>query len=185
MVFGKLLVASLGLAGLVPAFTAVGSNYPPDYVISSKCKNLGDVKVCTQNRENGSFPRLAITYNGALISSQWGRISVLVTLNGKTELFKMNNSNFSETVLLGGPKNLTRCLSRIPAQPSTPYPLCRPGHGSSDFDYDLPTPEEQNLFFYARTDRGLANAWDVNVAFVGEDGTWDSLNGANYNFRFE
>jgi hypothetical protein len=46
-------------------------------------------------------------------------------------------------------------------------------------------PAEQDLLFYARNDRGLANAWDIELSFVDESGNWDSLEGQNFRFRFE
>lgn len=49
----------------------------------------------------------------------------------------------------------------------------------------VPAPDaERALFFYARNSFGTANNWDVEVAFVGDDGSWDSKLGANYRFTF-
>ena len=43
---------------------------------------------------------------------------------------------------------------------------------------------ERALFFYARDNFGGANNWDLEVAFVSDDGQWDSKFGANYRFTF-
>ena len=78
-------------------------------------------------------------------------------------------------------------LAALDWKPSPPARLCplpaQPGGGTTW--YSLPAPDaERALFFYARDSFGGANNWDVEVAFVADDGSWDSLFGANYRFTF-
>lgn len=162
---------------------AMASDYPPDYVIDSECKDVGPARVCSLNRRYGSFPRLSITYKGDLLASQWDRVSVYVTLNGRSGLYKMRNADFTEILTIGGPRNVTRCFEPSSPMVGKPYPACKVSGAS--WNYDLAPVLESGLFFYARDARGIANAWDVGLAFVAEDGTWDSNGGANYNVRFE
>ena len=163
---------------------AQASDYPPGYVIGSEVKETQSVKVTTQNRVYGSAPTLRIQYTGALLANHWGRINAVITLNGRTHMFKMSNYNFSEELSVGQYRNVTRCVhSPVPVSGQPP---CRPSVSpSSNWDFDLPSPAEQDLFFYAKRPGNIGNAWDVSIAFVSEDGTWDNNFGQNFMFRFE
>jgi hypothetical protein len=184
--FAMALVSSFTaiLGGLAFSTVASASDYPPDYVVESECKDVGPAVVCALNRRHGIWPRLSITYKGGLMASQWGRISAYVELNGRSGTFSMTNANFSESVTLGGPRNVTRCVPADSASVGRPYPACAvnsPNH----YNYDLPLQAESDLFFFARNNQGMANAWDVELAFVAQDGSWDSAGNGNYRVRFE
>ncbi|MCA2960110.1 MAG: hypothetical protein IOD12_07650 [Silvanigrellales bacterium] len=167
----------LGLASVANA-----SNYPPDYVIDSECKVVGPARVCAQNRRYGGWPRFTVSYQGPLQATQWGRISVYVSLNGRQGVFPMANSNFVEMVSVGGLRNVSTCVPAGSPSVGRPYPACT---GGGSWNYSLPSQAELDVMFYARDQVGQPNAWDMSFAFVAEDGTWDSANGANYSIRFE
>lgn len=172
---------------------ASASNYPPDYVISTDCQRNGPVEVCVLNREYGGYPRLQITYEGELMPSSWGRIAAFVKLNGRNGLFGMTNRNYQERVLLGS-VSTHMCFVRDSNTPEAPPPredfgfclgLGVPGGGGLRWEvYEGPKAEEQNLFYYTRDQYGRANAWDIEISFVDQQGRWDSHSGQNYRFRF-
>jgi hypothetical protein len=185
----------LSLIALLPAIhgIAAASDYPPGYVVSNRCQTSGPVEVCAINRESGSFPRLRILYKGQLLESSWGSISAFVKLNGKSGKFKMSNYNFTESLLIGG-FAYSRCFVKDSNTPDAPPPVqygwCKgdgvPGGGGLVWEVTRGVnPAEQDLLFYARNERGIANAWDIELSFVDESGNWDSLEGQNFRFRFE
>ncbi len=177
-------------AALLTANRAEASFYPPSYVIETTCKSDGPVEVCALNHHYG-MPQLVVRYRGPLLATQWGRISAYVKLNGRDGTFRMQNASFQESVKLGDPQEEYICSiadSNNPDwKPSPPGRLCplpaRPGGGTTW--YYVPAPDaELALFFYARDGFGVANNWDVEVAFVADDGRWDSKYGTNYRFTF-
>lgn len=186
----------LSLIAMMPALSTIASasDYPPGYVISTRCQSNGPVEVCALNREYGSFPRLSVRFKGTLLENSWGRISAFVKLNGKSGMFKMSNYNFTENLLIGS-FDYGRCIvkdSNTPeAQPPRgEYGWCKgdgvPGGGGLVWEVTRGVnPAEQDLLFYARNERGVANAWDIELSFVDEWGNWDSLEGQNYRFRIE
>ena len=173
---------------------AEASDYPPGYVISNRCQSRDYIEVCALNRDFGSFPRLSIRYQGQLLERSWGRISAFVKLNSKSGIFKMSNSNFSERLMIGSIE-YDRCFVRDSNNPSAQpprrdYRWCKdagvPGGGGLVWEITRGVdPADQDVLFYARSDRGLPNAWDIEVSFLDESGRWDSLDGQNYRFRFE
>ncbi len=178
------------LAVTALAGAAHASFYPPSYVIESACQRDGAVEVCALNQHSG-MPQLVVRYQGSLLATQWGRISAYVKLNGRDGTFRMQNASFAESVKLGDPQEEYVCSiadslhpERVPAPPGRLCPLtAQPGGGSTWFM--VPAPDaERAMFFYARNSFGTANNWDVEVAFVGDDGSWDSKLGANYRFTF-
>jgi hypothetical protein len=163
------------------------SFYPPGYVVSSECRSDGPVEICALNRGTGPIPQLRIRYDGALLASQWGRISAWVRLNGRDGIFRMENRAYAEWLVLGAPRDVKLCTvpdSTGTNPPSPQYPICddrEPVPGGSVTWSSKPAPAaEQSLFFYARNEWGGANDWDVEVAFVSDDGQWDSRLGGNY-----
>lgn len=174
-------VASLVLTFLSFLPAARASDYPPDYVIDAECKNVGPARVCALNRKHGSFPRLNVVYQGPLQAAYWGRISVFVTLNGRQGLFPLGNANYLDFVTIGGPRNVVRCVPAGSPSVGKPYPACT---GAGSWNFVPPPQSELDLMFFARSDTGVANVWDVSLAFVSEDGTWDSASGENYSVRF-
>jgi hypothetical protein len=172
--------------GEAEAMETAQSFYPPGYVISTECRTDGPVEICALNRGSG-VPQLRIRYAGYLLAEQWGRISAWVRLNGREGTFRLENRDFAEWANLGALRDVKLCA--IPdstgVNPTAPqYPVCTdrdPVPGGSVTWTSKPAPEaEQALFFYARNQFGLANDWDVEVAFVSDDGRWDSRFGANY-----
>ena len=189
-------VSLAAAAALAATTTPAGASfYPPGYAVETTCQTNGPVEVCAINRHYGSYPRLVVRYDGYLLASQWGRVSAYVRLDGRDGTFRMENANYKESVSLGDP--VTRLCWQVdsneplplPAPPSGEYAWCQhtsaPGGGGIVWEADEPPAAEKSLFFYARDEHGLANAWDVSVALVADDGRWDSRNGGNYNFRFE
>ncbi|HMU40652.1 MAG TPA: hypothetical protein PKE31_16710 [Pseudomonadota bacterium] len=169
---------------------AQASFYPPSYVIEQSCKSDGPVEVCALNQHYG-MPQIVVRYTGPLQATQWGRISAWVKLNGRDGNFRMQNASYQESVKLGDPQEEYICSiadSLHPEwKPSPPGRLCplpaQPGGGTTW--YSVPAPDaERALFFYARDNFGGANNWDLEVAFVSDDGQWDSKFGANYRFTF-
>lgn len=164
------------------------SNYPPGYVVSRECQSDGPVEVCALNRSSG-VPQLEVKYRGYLLTEQWGRISAWVRLNGRDGTFRTTNRDYTESITLGALRDVYMC--RIPdatgATTSGPYPVCpdatpQPG-GGMRWNSSPPPAAESALFFYARNGY-VTNDWDVDVAFVSDDGRWDSRFGANYHFTF-
>ena len=187
----------LGVVASVSQTTpARASNYPPGYGIESSCQTNGPVEVCAINQHYGSYPRLTIRYQGELIRSEYGRISAWVSLNGKSGAFRMRNYDFAESLALNAPYS-NMCFSHAevlseppPAAPRPDYPWCRatnPRAMSPSLEWEVaPIPQaELELFTYARNEFGRANAWDIQLAFVADNGAWDSHSNANYSFRFE
>jgi hypothetical protein len=186
----------LSLIAVLPAIhgIATASDYPPGYVISTRCQSSGPVEVCALNRDYGGFPRLSVRYKGQLLESSWGRISAFVKLNGKSGMFKMSNYNYAESLLIGS-FEYGRCIVRDSDHPEAQpprgeYGWCKgdgiPGGGSLAWEVTRDVaPADQDLLFYARSDRGFANAWDIELSFVDESGNWDSRDGQNFLFRFE
>lgn len=186
----------LAVGGLVLGLTvgwgeARASFYPPSYVTETQCKREGPVEVCTWNRRWG-MPQLVIKYTGPLMTTQWGRISVYAKLNGRDGVFRLANASYVESIVLGKPQEEYICQvldsNRPGDMPPPPTRVCPlpavPGGGPPQW-YFVPAPAAQlGLFFYARNPFGVANNWDVEVAFVSEDGQWDSKGGANYRFTF-
>ena len=183
----RLLGLAVGALAIAPAALvaslANASAYPPNYVIEAECKDVGPATVCAENRRYGRWPRLSIRYKGQLQSSQWGRLSVYVSLNGRAGTFALTNANYVDFVSIGGPRNVIMCVDATSPSVGMPYPACR--NQSSNYNWEEPSQAETDLFFYARDVTGQANAWDVAFAFVGENGTWDSNMGQNYTARFE
>lgn len=189
-----LAVRTLAVSGFVAATLASGaadaSFYPPSYVIETACQSDGPVEVCALNHHYG-MPQVVVRYRGPLMATQWGRISAYVKLNGRDGTFRMQNASYTESVKLGDPQEEYICSIADSLNPSwTPAPpgrLCplpaQPGGGLTW--YSLPAPDaERSLFFYARDSFGSANNWDIEVALVADDGTWDSKSGRNYRFTF-
>ncbi|MFO0622896.1 MAG: hypothetical protein U0745_15990 [Polyangia bacterium] len=186
----RCFAASAFVLASLSAGVASASFYPPSYVIETACQRSGPVEVCALNQHYG-MPQLQVRYTGVLLATQWGRISAYVKLNGRDGTFRMQNASFTESVKLGDPQEEYVCSiadSLNPDwKPSPPARLCplpaQPGGGTTW--YYVPAPDaERALFFYARDGFGGANAWDVEVALVADDGSWDSLFGANYRFTF-
>ncbi len=186
----RCFAASAFVTVFLSAGVAAASFYPPSYVIETACQRSGPVEVCALNQHYG-MPQLQVRYTGTLMATQWGRISAYVKLNGRDGTFRMQNVSFTESVKLGDPQEEYICSiadSLNPDwKPSPPARLCplpaQPGGGTTW--YSTPAPDaERALFFYARDGFGGANNWDVEVAFVADDGTWDSRFGANYRFTF-
>jgi hypothetical protein len=181
------------VAVLAPASISVASFYPPDYVIETKCQTDGAVEVCATNHKWGNYPRLTVRYrDGYLQASQWGRLSAYVKLNGREGTFRMTNANYVDSVTLNDPVSYL-CYAKDPSNPNQtipegPYRLCERTEqtgGPLVWEVTPPPQAEADLFFYARTPQGIANAWDVEVAIRSDDGRWDSRFGQNYRFRFE
>jgi len=170
-------VAILALA-LAPAL-ANASNYPPNYVLDSQCQEQGNVKVCAINQHYGSYPRISVVYNGQLLATQWGRIGARVSFNGRSGLFPMSNANYAESVVIGDLAGVTQCVDASSPSVGRPYPACT---GQGSWNFMLPSSAEADLLFYARNDRGAANAWDVSVTFEAQDGSRDTRTST---FRFE
>ncbi len=192
-----LLVGLLGiLASLAHTTAANASNYPPGYGVEQTCQTSGPVEVCAINQHYGSYPRLTIRYQGELIRSQYGRISTWVSLNGKSGTFRMRNFDYAETAALNAP-HATMCFSHAqvfadppPATPRPDFAWCSAttsGATTASLEWEVaPIPQaESELFTYARSEFGRANAWDIQLAFAADNGAWDSHDGANYSFRFE
>lgn len=179
-------------AVLVPSSPSVASFYPPDYVIESRCQTNGPVEVCAINQHYGNYPRLTVRYRGGLQATQWGRLSAWVELNGRSNTFRMTNADYVDSVALNDPDTYL-CYAKDPQKenqeiPAGPYALCKRTEaegGPLVWEATPVPPAESELFFYAKDERGLANAWDVQVAVVADDGRWDSQAGRNYRFRFE
>lgn len=186
----RFLAGSMFVAASLCDGAASASFYPPSYVIETACQSDGEVEVCALNQRYG-MPQLVVRYHGTLLTTQWGRISAYVKLNGRDGTFRMQNASYTESVKLGDPQEEYICSIADSLNPSwTPAPpgrLCplpaRPGGGLTW--YSTPAPDaERALFFYARDSFGSANNWDVEVAFVADDGSWDSKFGGNYRFTF-
>jgi hypothetical protein len=188
---------SILFLGLALPSSALASFYPPGYEIQKSCQTQGPVEVCAINHRYGSFPRLSVKYSGPLSASSWGRVSAYVKLNGREGFFPMQNSDFHEILVVNQPKPYL-CFALSPNQPDTPseptphgaYGWCRytRGEGAGSLVWEVePLPQQEaQLFFWARNNYGLANAWDVEVAFTSSvTGEWDSQQGSNYRFRFE
>ncbi len=186
-----LIVPPLVLGSLLIAPVAQSSFYPPDYVVSETCQQQGPVELCALNRLYSHYPRLRITYRGALIEQNWGRISAFVQLNGRAHSFRMSNGNYAESLTVGGPSAVRICKAGVPGANEEDLPphsrscqhTLEPA-GSVLWEADEVPPDELDLFFFAKNGTN-ANAWDVQLAFVSDQGQWDSLVGQNYRFRFE
>ena len=197
----KRLIAVVGavVAGAVVLFsgsqTAVASFYPPNYVVEQTCQSSGPVEVCALNRQYSNYPRVTVRYNGYLLGSQWGRISAFVKVNGRDGTFRMKNANYAESVVVGDPAVRLCYSTKTNGPPGAEVPyggqygFClhtsTPEGGLFGWEADDVPKAEQSVLFYTRNATGQANAWDVSVAFVADDGKWDSRYGQNYNFRFE
>lgn len=174
----KISVAALFASVLAPAL-ATASNYPPNYVVESQCQEQGNVKVCAINQHYGTYPRLSVVYNGQLLATQWGRIGARVSFNGRSGLFPMSNANYSESVVIGDLTGVSLCVDASSPSVGRPYPACT---GQGSWNFSLPSAADADLLFYARNDRGSANAWDVSVSFEAQDGSRDFRIST---FRFE
>ncbi len=187
------LVATSVVAVSAPK-PAVGSNYPPNYVVERTCQTNGPVEVCALNRQYSNYPRVTVRYDGYLLASQWGRISAYVRVNGRDGIFRMTNANYNESVVVGDPA-VRLCWATGPggAPSGDPpnggqYGWCTHTAGQLGalvWEADALPAADQNVLFYTRNANGQANAWDVSVSFTSDDGRWDSRYGQNYNFRFE
>ncbi len=181
---------------LLPSKTAHASFYPPGYVVERTCQTQGPVEVCTLNHHYSNYPRISLTYAGPLITNSWGRVSAFVKLNGRSGVFPMRNANYAEHLTLAEPQAYLCHTVDSNLQPPLPPPpasggftWCKhtrsPGGGGLTWEVEPIPQNEVDLYFYARNEYGVANAWDIEVAFVNESGEWDSNLGENFRFRFE
>lgn len=170
------------------AGTAQASWYPPDYVVESECKQDAGVKVCMFNHRVATKPYLRIEYTGQLQPAFWGRLSVYVRINGRDATFPLTNANYTDYVQINHYRNIRLCYHNTTMTPTTPQfefcPNASP-EGPMVLDYYKEMPPQTELDLVGNPyDEGNRNGWNVELAFVSQDGQWDSRYGSNYRFRF-
>ncbi len=167
------------------ASLAEASDYPPGYAVESRCQTKGPVRVCAINRNYGSYPRLHIQYKGYLGTRQ--PLSAWISFNGRSNVYPFPTPR--DTLTLNEPVPYRCWVGGLPDGQVGPYGPCARPHsqpvGSLVWEIVPIAAKERDLFYYARNEWGRANAWDIELAFVDQNGRWDSIYGENYVFRFE
>lgn len=166
---------------------AEASNYPPGYAVERSCQTKGPVEVCAVNQHYGQYPRLNIYYKGVLTeNNSSGKLNAWIQMNGRRGFYPFSDN----TLLISEPVAYFCWVGGVPEGHEGPYAGCLyPTHtepaGSIVWELNPIPQDELDLFFYARNQYGIGNAWDVELAFVNEAGQWDSNWSQNYRFRFE
>ena len=181
------VLATLGILSV----RAEASNYPPGYVVERTCQAQGPVDVCAVNHHYGNYPRINIYYKGYLLGAEGG-INAWIQFNGRSGFYPLDlvKSDLYYRLLLNEPLAYFCWVGGVPDWYQGPYVGCRyPTHsepeGSLVWEVNPIPQSETDLFFYARNQHGLANAWDIELAFVDSEGRWDSNSSQNFKFRFE
>ena len=168
---------SVSIFVAVSSTAVFASNYPPGYAVERSCQTQGPVEVCAVNQNYGGFPRLEIRYSGYLGAQG---VNAWVQLNGREGTFAVTDG----ALYLNNP-NAYMCVvgGTMPHYPACEYSAST-SNGTVVWETKPVAEQEQQLFYYARNENGVGNAWDVSIAFVDGEGRWDSLFGGNYVFRF-
>jgi len=171
-------------------------HYPPDFAFSRDCLESGPTRVCVVNRTNPK-PYLEIFYGGYLVKKNLKQIRAYVKLNSKEAFFSLNSNDLADRndgsegfVEINKYLNIQLCyrndrpLANYPSIPD--HPVC-PGVFPQretfklDWYFEPPPDLERDLFSNIQASQ---KDWFVDLAFVGDDGEWDSRFGQNYHFEF-
>jgi len=174
---------------LFAAHDSAASFYPPDYPICSARDTLtsGPFELIKDTKSPYSHnAQLTVTYRGYLRGSYPdSEINFYIRLNGSDVFLPASAgaNNDAYVYLNAGPRACLVCPSYY--GPST---ICDDylANGGSPGNWACagPSADEQEIFYWAFSQAGQQNAWDLEVA-AESHGHWDSNWGWNYHGRFE
>lgn len=135
----------------------------------SRCVKVENIGTVCQNVAGRAVSNLTINYTGQLVGSN--KLNVYVRLNGRDGVFPTTKyvSNSTRDFFVSLTDGKFNCRFQNPDDETT---VC-----------ETPTSEMISLF-RAAYDRSRTPAWKIELAFVDENGNWDSAYGQNYKVEF-
>lgn len=172
-----LLTCSVSVASLAKAAPEEPSPLEPRF---SQCYIQDSLTVCRQQSDAASA-MLKINYSGRLSKAGYPQISSWIKLNGRTGIFRMEHDRSGETLRISNGALICTLCSTDSDSSTVACPLRE--MATKWLCTEAPR-EMKDMFFWAISEGGTLNAWDIELAFVsGND--WDSQYGQNYRFRLE
>lgn len=173
--FAGLVFTSVVGCSAASSHSGVQSNYPPDYIMGRTCRDNGVVEVC-QIRYSQAFG-LEVVYRGYL--KQSANVAAWIKLNGNDAQFSLTRKTVDRSI------EVRVHDVRLTSNVKDCYPDIDPNGRVHGHKCVHATDAERHLFYWAQRYAGIANDWDLELAFVDGHGNWDSNDGQNYKFRIE